>query len=195
MEKLAQGAEAVIYLDNDKIVKVRIPKKYRIKILDEKLRRYRTRREAKIISDMERIGVNAPKILDKSDYEIHMEFIKGKKVSKILDKENCKEICEAIGRNVAKMHDFGIVHGDLTTSNIILSNGKIYFIDFGLGQYSRKIEDKAVDLMVFRECLRSTHTEIFDLAWKSFLKGYEESKEFKVVLERMKKIEKRRRYT
>jgi len=202
MKKIAQGAEAIIYREKDKIIKLRIPKKYRIKKLDEKLRKYRNRRESKILSDMRRIKVNVPEIIhsgNDDDYKISMKFIDGKKIAEILNRKNCENICKNIGIQISKIHEFGVVHGDLTTSNMILNknkNGnKIYFIDFGLGKYSKKIEDRAVDLVVFKECLKSAHTKIFERCWKSFLNGYKNYSKFNDVMKRIETIEKRRRYT
>ena len=50
MEKLAQGAEAIVYRDGDKVVKHRFSKTYRHPQLDKSLRQFRTRREGKVIS-------------------------------------------------------------------------------------------------------------------------------------------------
>ncbi len=94
------------------------------------------------------------------------------------------------------MHAFNIVHGDLTTSNMILKNGKTYFIDFGLGTFSKRIEDKATDLNVFRKAMISTHFKIFKTCWKSFVLGYEgEYREAEKVVNQLNQIEGRSRYT
>ena len=49
MKLMDSGAEAEIYTEGDKVLKKRIPKLYRIKAIDEKLRKSRTKREKKII--------------------------------------------------------------------------------------------------------------------------------------------------
>jgi TP53 regulating kinase-like protein len=64
-----------------------------------------------------------------------------------------------IGVVLARMHDLDIVHGDLTTSNMILkaSTLEIFIIDFGLGMLKPTIEDKGVDLYVLERAFLSTH--------------------------------------
>jgi len=94
-----------------------------------------------------------------------------------------------IGRSVRKLHDANIIHGDLTTSNMILKD-KVYFIDFGLGFFSTRIEDKAVDLFLFKKALESKHHEVWEECFKEVLKAYGDQK----VMERLKEIEKRGRY-
>ena len=50
------------------------------------------------------------------------------------------------GRMVGHLHNAGIVHGDLTTSNMIIKNDRCYLIDFGLGYNSTEIEARGVDI-------------------------------------------------
>ena len=188
MEIISQGAEAVIYKDGGTIVKFRVPKKYRIKELDERLRKSRTKREAKILSDLS--DMNVPKLIGIDKYTLKMEFIPGKKLKDVLS----PDMCETVGEMAGKMHSRGIIHGDLTTSNMILRDGKIYFIDFGLGKYTRKVEDFAVDILVFKQCLKATHIEMFEECWKNFLNGYLKFMSSS-VLDRVEKVEKRRRYS
>jgi len=116
---LAQGAEAIITLKDDEIIKNRIEKSYRIPVLDERIRKSRTKAEAKIIKKLSGI-LPVPKIIKTDDkQEIIMEFIKGDKLSNSLENLDYKKICRLIGENISKMHDAGIIHGDLTTSNMI----------------------------------------------------------------------------
>ncbi|MBI2044854.1 Kae1-associated serine/threonine protein kinase [Candidatus Pacearchaeota archaeon] len=127
---LAQGAEAIIRLENQVIIKRRIPKTYRLKILDDKIIKLRTRSELKLLEKASRI-VNIPKVISSNDNKIVMEFIAGHKLSSSLDNfplKNQKQILNLIGKDVSKLHGAGIIHGDLTTSNMILvnnSNNKI----------------------------------------------------------------------
>ncbi len=188
MEVISQGAEAIIYKDGDVIVKFRVPKKYRIKELDEKLRKSRTKREAKILRDLS--DMNVPKLVGVEKYTLKMEFVRGKKLKDVL----VPDMCTTVGEMVGKMHARGIMHGDLTTSNMILNDGKIYFIDFGLGKYTKKVEDFAVDILVFKQCLKASHIDVFDECWENFLSGYFKFMGRK-VLDRVEKVEKRRRYS
>ncbi len=77
-------------------------------------------------------------------------------------------LCEKIGENIAKLHNCNIIHGDLTSSNMILQNNDIYFIDFGLGMISDLVEDKGVDLLVFKKAISGIHHNIADECFKSF---------------------------
>jgi len=194
MKIIKQAAEAVIYRDNDKIIKERIKKSYRIDDIDNKLRKYRTRSEAKLLNKVD----NSPKVfeVDEKGMKIIMEFIDGKLMKDILDnlkKEKRNLILREIGGKIAKMHDDNIIHGDLTTSNMIVRN-KVYFIDFGLGFNSTRIEDKAVDLHLLKQALESKHYKHFEESFKEILEGYKISRNWKEVLNRLKKVEKRGRY-
>lgn len=116
---IQQGAEAIISLENNKIIKNRIKKSYRINELDEKLRKSRTRSEARIIKKLEKI-IPVPKIIKTDEkQEIIMECIEGKKLSDNLEKLGYKNISKIIGETIAELHNQDIVHGDLTTSNMI----------------------------------------------------------------------------
>ncbi|MCX6748945.1 MAG: AarF/UbiB family protein [Candidatus Pacearchaeota archaeon] len=117
---IAQAAEAIILQDDSKIIKRRIAKGYRLPILDEKLRKLRTRSEAKIIEKLS-TTVNVPKILnvDEKTKEITMDFIQGKKLSDNLESLDWKKIAKVLGQEIAKIHDSDLIHGDLTTSNMI----------------------------------------------------------------------------
>ena len=145
---IAQGAEATIYLKNNQVIKQRTKKSYRIQELDEKIRKSRTKREAKILKKSLKI-IKVPKILKEDSFSLILEYIEGDKLSETLnsyDKTKQKQVMKKIGKNVAKLHQQDIIHGDLTTSNILLKEKEIYILDFGLGYISPRIEDKAVDL-------------------------------------------------
>jgi len=192
MKLIGKGAEAELYLDKDKVIKKRISKRYRIKELDIPLRKSRTRREAKIIKKLPE-EIPCPELIkmDDKNMNIEMSFIKGDKVRDMLDKK--LNICKDIGQKIAIMHNFGIIHGDLTTSNMIY-NKEVYFIDFGLSFFSEKIEDKAVDLHLLRQALESKHYKVFDKAFKLVLKGYKrESENYDDIMNRLEKVEARGR--
>ena len=115
----------------------------------------------------------------------YLKFIKGKKLSEHLDKLlNPEKICKQIGQSLAILHDNNIIHGDLTTSNLIYNQkqNKVYFIDFGLGFISSKIEDKAVDLHLIKEALEAKHSTIYEKAFESVLQGYKISKNYKTTI-------------
>ncbi len=194
METIAQGAEATLTRDGDALIKERIKKEYRLAELDTKLRASRTRREAKLLGEARRAGIDAPKVTEVSDYTIKMEFIDGQKVRDVLNKENCAEMADKIGRIVAKLHDSNLIHGDLTTSNMIFLDSKVWFIDFGLGFHSQRIEDKAVDIHLLKQVLTATHYECAEEFWAAFLAAYNSYTDADKVIKTLRLIERRGRY-
>ena len=220
---IQQGAEAIIYKINNKVVKDRVPKHYRHPELDKKIIRHRTKSEAKLLDKASKI-INCPKPLADpgAGRMIHMPYISGKKLSEYLEKLNHQQISKQIGQALTKLHNQNIIHGDLTTSNMIyveknikktnITNSKtsqaiqnkskdnlrdnkfkIYLIDFGLGFHSHKIEDKAVDLHLLKQALEAKHFTIADKCFKTILKHYKPS-QHKLIIERIPVIESRGRY-
>ena len=199
-----QGAEAKIckskYMDYDVVEKRRISKSYRIKEIDKQLISSRTREEAKLMIEARKYGVSVPIIYD-IDLEkgiITMDYIKGNRVKDILNslkEEERASICKKIGENIAKMHNNDIIHGDITTSNMILMDDMIHFIDFGLGEKNSEIEAKGVDLHVLMEAINSTHSK-YSKCFDYVLDGYK--KELKndanLVIRKIDEIVKRGRY-
>jgi len=202
---IARGAEAILYKEKidgqEALVKERIRKSYRLPQIDSELRLQRTRREARLLSEARRCGILTPKVfsVDEKGCKIVMEFIKGKMLKVLFNEASEKEaadIAKETGGQIALLHLGGIIHGDLTTSNMILSEGKIYFVDFGLGEVSQRIEDFATDLSVLKEAIKSTHFRRLDVLWKSVEKGYKSSNpNAEAVFRRMEAIEKRGRYS
>ena len=192
---IAQGAEAVLEKKGNTLVKQRIKKNYRIPEIDEKLRKSRTKQEARLIREAGRIGLSVPQILDESEFILKMDFISGEKIKDALNQDNYEDIGKKIAEEIAKIHNSNIIHGDLTTSNMILKDNKIYMIDFGLGFHSQKIEDKAIDLYLLHEALESTHFNVLKKIWKLILETYKESyTEADKVIKTLAEIEKRGRY-
>jgi len=191
MKEIARGAEAVLYQDKETVVKHRLKKTYRIKELDDELRKQRTRREANLL---EKLSIPHPGLVETDEKEkIVMQRIKGDKLREVLDKKPI--LAKRVGELVAEMHNNHIIHGDLTTSNIIYNEKKeIVFIDFGLSFQSHKIEDKAVDIHLFKQALNSKHHKVYEKALKEFLKGYKKADNYKGILERLKNVESRGRY-
>jgi TP53 regulating kinase-like protein len=207
LKLIKKGAEANLYLANwhgkEVIIKKRIQKKYRIKALDEKIRLYRTIHEAQIMHEAKKAGVATPTIffVDEIEKAIIMEYIKGVRVKELLDslKPNQRSnLCLEIGKIIGKLHKKGIIHGDLTTSNMIfIENEKIFFIDFGLSFYSFREEDRGSDLLLMKRALSSTHFKFFNKCFKSVVEGYKEEigiKEALKTLNKVNEIEKRGRY-
>lgn len=207
---ISQGAEAKIFLKEELsqkvdgkeqkvkpyILKSRISKSYRHPAIDEDLRKKRTRREARLLSRALEVGVFVPRVLNVSEYNLEIEHIAGDRLSETLNSYEEKKqffVMNEIGRQVAILHEKDIIHGDLTTSNTILSGEKVFIIDFGLGFISKKIEDKAVDLHLIKQALEAKHFQNHEKLFEEFLKYYNYSDKTK-VLDRLKAVEKRGRY-
>jgi len=197
--QISHGAEAVLFLDTDKqeVIKHRKEKTYRHPEIDRSLRQFRTRREAKILARLAELSFNAPRLAGScdKDMKISMQFIDGERLKDTLHKNHIA-FSKEIGKMIAVLHDNDIIHGDLTTSNMILDkkDSRIYFIDFGLGSFSEKAEDKAVDLHLFRRALDSKHPNIAEECFNAALEGYKKgcnAKNAGLVLERLKMVESR----
>lgn len=182
MNLISQGAEAKIFEHEGAIHKQRISKSYRNKILDEQIRKSRTNREAKILKKLEDLNFPSPKLLRKEDYTLIMELIEGPQLKEVFSLDHCKEI----GKLLSQMHEHDLIHGDLTTSNMILKENQIYFIDFGLSQVSKKVEDRAVDLHLLKHAIDSKHWQNSQKAFELVLEGYDPSTD---ILERLEIVE------
>lgn len=190
---LYRGAEAILHDKGSSIIKERVKKGYRIAEIDEALRKKRTKTEARLLREAARAGIDVPQVLEEKEFSLTIEKINGERIKEILDKN--LQLSEAIGESIAKLHGFDIIHGDLTTSNMLLRDGKVFFIDFGLGLFSKRAEDKANDLYLLHEALESAHFRAMKKAWEMILKAYRKNYAgAEKVLGTFKKIEKRRRY-
>ncbi len=213
MTLMKKGAEADLYLEDfsrvlhpagagQVIVKHRISKRYRVPQLDLQLRESRTALEAKLFADAKIAGVPTPTVyeIDRVGMRLVMEFIDGEQVKLILNRlrpVERRKLCRLIGKQIAHLHKAGIVHGDLTTSNMILSpRGRVFFVDFGLGEYNPSLEARGVDLHLLRRALQSTHFKVADEAYRAVIAGYkrEFGKGASEVIERAEEIERRGRY-
>ena len=109
-------------------------------------------------------GVATPTIyyVDAAKSLLVMEFIDGITVKHALrtDENLYLQIAPRIGQSMAALHNGNIIHGDLTTSNIMLRGVDLVMIDFGLATVSASLEDRAVDLYVLERAILSTHTTI-----------------------------------
>lgn len=202
-----KGAEANLYLTDwhgrKVILKKRLPKKYRQPTLDKQIRVYRTIHEPQLMHEAKRAEVPTPIIflVDTKNAAIIMEYIEGKQIKQLLSEVSETErqqLCLRIGNLVGKLHASGIIHGDLTTSNMILSSdGKIFFVDFGLGDKTEELEARGVDLHLMKRALQSTHFRFATECFGSVIKGYAEvlgAATSKSVLDKIGEIEKRGRY-
>jgi TP53 regulating kinase and related kinases len=203
------GAEArielVTWLGRPAIRKIRLRKNYRNEKLDLALRTRRTKQEIEIMHSSKLAGVRSPYVYfgDPKSAEIIMEYLQGTLLKDALAHENEKQadVLRKLGKDVGKLHSENIIHGDLTSKNVILeSSGKgLALFDFGLSFVSERIEDKAEDLHLLKQALRSTleKAERANLLFKDFLAGYSSTtpRGFDVIISKqVSEIEKRGRY-
>ncbi|MFH0817494.1 MAG: KEOPS complex kinase/ATPase Bud32 [Candidatus Micrarchaeota archaeon] len=191
MKLIGKGAEAELleakFLKSSVVVKDRIEKKYRIKEIDVPLRKKRTRTEARLLSFAKKANVLVPQVIELGEFEITMNLIEGKLLR---DSKITSRLAKLAGIYLARLHNFGINHGDYTPANLIVdSKGELFVIDFGLGSLSKDLEDEAVDILLMKKGLGDKKQ------FGEFLKGYEsERKEFKNVMRQLAEVEKRGRY-
>lgn len=204
---LKKGAEANLFLtdwhERRVIIKVRVPKKYRHFKLDERIRSYRTVHEPQLMHEAKASGVPTPLIymVNVPESSITMEYVEGQQIKKVLNhvsKVERHDLCVKIGESIAYLHKYGLIHGDLTTSNLILHpNGKIFFVDFGLGEKNAELEAQGVDLHLLKRALQSTHFRFWEECFKNVLCGYTSILGAAVsekVCQKIREIERRGRY-
>jgi TP53 regulating kinase-like protein len=202
-----KGAEANLYLADwhgkKVVMKKRSPKKYRPPQLDKQVRVYRTIHEPQMMHEAKKGGVPTPIIflVDLAKTTIIMEFIEGKQLKQLLGEATegeRKSLCLKIGELIGRLHKQGIIHGDLTTSNMILSSDdRIFFVDFGLGEKTMQLEPKGVDLHLMKRALQSTHFRFAEDCFEEVIRGYSKvlsAKNVRDVLDKIREIERRGRY-
>ncbi len=194
-ETLDNGAEAVVYLEEgpegkEVLIKERVPKAYRHKEIDERIRTERNRTEARLMSEARRSGVSTPIIYDVEDFKLKMQYIDGVPIKYLVT----PELSEKVGELIGKLHSAGIIHGDLTTSNLLLAGERLYLIDFGLAYFDNGLESRGVDVHVLFQTFESTHRN-YEALIEAFKKGYQRTfVDSEEVLKRVEEIKKRARY-
>ena len=201
-----KGAEAEIYLERWygalAVRKKRIPKPYRVTELDETIRRTRTVHETNLMQEVRKLGVPVPIILhiDPESSSFMMDYVNGPTLKEELYTVSSavrRKRCNLLGTLLAQMHEGGVVHGDMTISNVLSADGKLFLIDFGLGGFSNELEDRGVDLLLLNRAMKSTHIRFHDEIFGAFLKGYSAAigkKRSRETVNKMHEIERRGRY-
>ncbi|XP_054711608.1 EKC/KEOPS complex subunit TP53RK-like [Uloborus diversus] len=219
---VVQGSEAKVYegefLGKSSILKERFVKRYRHPDLDKTLTAERMRAEVRALNRCREIGIKCPAVYFA---DLHSRCIIFEKISNAVTvKQFLKSrllelgpdvittmtpLAHKIGTGIAKMHKSDIVHGDLTTSNLLVKEGHlketamkddfdVYFIDFGLSKRDVLVEDKAVDLYVLERAVSSLHPNsqlFFDAIIDSYLKTL--GRESAAVAEKLEEVRQRGR--
>ncbi|HUH99641.1 MAG TPA: Kae1-associated kinase Bud32 [Nitrososphaerales archaeon] len=208
MKLLYRGAEADVFkgdwCGHPSVYKVRNPLPYRLPELDRLIRSQRTVHEAQIIHLCKVAGVSAPHLfhLSPSEALIVMEYLEGRRLKvELLEtgltKGRVEALGERFGASVAKLHEAGIMHGDLTTSNVIVDGDSLSLIDFGLAIRSHRLEDQAVDLRLIKETLTGAHNSVSKRFMQSLLAGYSSvlgQSRTEAATKKLAEIERRGRY-
>jgi Kae1-associated kinase Bud32 len=192
METLAQGAESSILIVNDNILqKVRHSKEYRNSELDLKLRKSRCKKEFKILKKLFKSSIHVPEPLelDLKTTTITFEYLKGDVLRDVLT----KKILTLAFVEICKLHSQEVIHGDLTTLNMMFVNQEVYLIDFGLSSISTNIEERAVDLNLFFRCIENEHQEFYIMKEELLEEYNQEVENGDKVLKRLKEVELRGR--
>jgi len=184
------------------VYKIRKQLPYRLAELDESIRRQRTLHEAELTHSAREAGVPTARLyyVDASRTTLIMEFVKGTRLKEFVSsapEEEAGNFFSALGRDAARLHCAGITHGDLTTANIIIRDGVLVFIDFGLSNHSSRLEDHAVDLRLIKETLVGAHPSISTMALQRLFEGYSYeagANRTESVARQLRSIERRGRY-
>ncbi|MBI3840470.1 MAG: Kae1-associated serine/threonine protein kinase [Thaumarchaeota archaeon] len=203
---LYRGAEADLlrgrWQGRDAVTKVRRPLVYRLRVLDDAIRRQRTVREAEMMHSARGAGVRSPHLyfVDPRGAAIVMEYIEGERMKDAVDGGSPKKVAgmfRRLGLAAARLHSAGIMHGDLTTANVILGGREITLLDFGLSSHTTRVEDHAVDLRLIKETIVGAHPGFSALALDALHEGYSSEAgpgRSKAVFTQLKGIERRGRY-
>jgi len=200
---LKRGAEAELrrieWHGRQAVEKVRIPKGYRHERLDDDLRRQRIRTEVRLMHEVRRAGISVPILydVDLAGHRIVMEFIDGPTVKEVLQKrlEDPRTVARAVGHAAGMLHVHGLVHGDLTTSNMLWRDGRIHLIDQSMGEKTHALESQGVDLRLLKEAWTSAHFDVLDL-FDEVLAAYRAAHpKAEEAIAKMREIEERGRYT
>lgn len=206
MEILALGAESVIFTINrwDKqfVLKWRQTKPYLHKDIDSQLNKTRTSRECKMLTTARTLGVPTPAVysIDLSNHTILMDYIEGtqfKLLADTLSTDKLTKLCHQFGYFIALLHRGEVVHGDPTTSNLIVDTKfNLWMVDFGLSEMNATVEMKGVDLHLIHRALETTHWDLEETMLEATLAGYVDTlgEEAKETISRMHEIRERGRY-
>jgi TP53 regulating kinase-like protein len=202
-----QGAEANLYLEEwfgKKVIrKHRIAKSYRHPSLDNRLRQQRTRHEARLIAEARELGIPTPMIylVDTISNTLILQYIDAPKLKDMIPEFSETELkmsFSELGRLIGLLHKAHIVHGDITTSNLLVNNGSLVFLDFGLASHvpEDEIEPLGVDLHLLQRVLVSSHHFVAEQCFNYVLQGYkkEYGEKAEEVIQRLEDIENRGRY-
>ena len=202
----AIGAESILFKikqgEEFYILKHRPKKTYLLDTIDTILRCLRTNRECKMLAVARKLGVPPPAVyaIDRENNTLLIDYIEGNNLKEIVDRisiNDLQKMCYEFGILIALLHKGNVIHGDPTTSNVIVDNkSKLWLVDFGLSEMNATIEMKGVDLHLIRRAFETTHWNLQEIMLEKTLEGYTNKmgNATKSILERMSEIRERGRY-
>lgn len=195
---LTKGSESYLYdgefLNRKTIIKERKQKAYRLKEIDDELRLFRMRLEARIIKTLLRMGESVPALygIDLYKRQLILEHVEGKPFSHFINEER---LFFLLGKYIARLHTLHIIHSDLSPLNVIISkDNTLYLIDFGLAYFSEELKDKIMDLYIFQGSLKLYNASN---KFTFFKQGYQDivgDSQFKVITHQLESLNKKGRY-
>lgn len=200
------GAESTIYKTEQwghpVILKWRPEKPYLLREIDELLRRTRTSRECKMLTHARMLGVSTPTVhwANLATCTIAMDYIEARQLKQLaptVSNQMLHELCSNFGQSIALMHRGNVVHGDPTTSNVLIDGkSRLWMVDFGLAEWNATVEMKGVDLHLVRRALETTHWDQQEVMLTGTLEGYVGllRGDAEPILSRMEAIRERGRY-
>jgi TP53 regulating kinase-like protein len=207
-----QGAEAKVWQlsGNDGkaqwICKERFSKAYRHPVLDERLTKTRCRSEARILEKCGKTtDIRVPRVVRVDPPNLYLEFIEGQSLKDYWLKPNLQDgqhqigtlvVAGKMGTVIGLLHNLGVIHGDLTTSNMMIqftgSDYELVMIDFGLAKSTSSVEEQAVDLYVLERALQSSHPDLpenfFEVLLESYTTTTASSKKSQNTLQRLEQV-------
>lgn len=144
------GAEARVTREDEVIVKERVSKGYRHPAIDAQLIRERTKREARVLERLQG-SEGIPSLASSSENTLRVAYIEGP----TFDEAPELSLAEPLARILLSVHEAGVSHGDVSPKNVIIGSRGPVLIDFGLAQFTDRIEDRAIDLTMTRETFSS----------------------------------------
>ena len=207
-----QGAEAKVWQlsGNDGkaqwICKERFSKAYRHPVLDERLTKSRCRSEARILEKCGKTtDIRVPRVVRVDPPNLYLEFLEGQSLKDYWLKPNLQNgqhqidtlvVAGKMGDVIGLLHNLGVIHGDLTTSNMMIqytgSDYELVMIDFGLAKSTNSVEEQAVDLYVLERALQSTHPGLpenfFEVLLESYTATTASSKKSQNTLQRLEQV-------
>ncbi len=181
-QRLHLGAEAEVWrgtwFGKQAVRKQRRPRSWRHADLDHRLGVRRMTSEARLLIRLRKLGLPVPAVwdLDLEGGQLVLQWLPGRTLIEILNDDNSDEhhveaVLKSVGSAVRMLHREAITHGDLSSNNMLIDDGNVALIDFGLAAVEYEVERFGIDLHVLDEILGASHPQ-WSQAIDWVLEGY-----------------------